>query len=477
MVLFRRWKVFVWASGLVFAAAILYATFGLKYEADLKVLVRKGRADAPVTAGENAPVDLTHLDVTEEELNSEVELLRDDDVLRKVAAENGLGQHDWLHFLRPWEGPAERGERAARRLGKKLDVEAMKKTNLIAVRYASDNPQVAAKVLHSVARAYLDKHMAVHRPRGEFRFFEQQMNDSRGQLETAKQKLLQFTAAHGVVVAAEQRDFALQKLSDTDGLYRQAQVDLQATRDRIRELRAELATMSERTTTQVRTSDNPDLLRALKSSLLDLQLKRTQLLTKFEPNHRLVQEVEQQIAQAQAAITAENRSPLRDETTDKNAHYEWAQSELQQAQVQLTSLEGRAAAERAEEAAYRAVTQQLGEDAITQDDLTATEKTAEDNYLLYVKKLEEARMDDALDQRGIVNVAIAEEPVAPLLPVWSAWMVLAVGLAGAGVAGTGAAFVADSLDPSFRTPDEVVAYLNAPVLASLPRSGKGKLSA
>lgn len=119
---------------------------------------------------------------------------------------------------------------------------------------------------------------------------------------------------------------------------------------------------------------------------------------------------------------------------------------------------------------YRATAKRLGEEAITQDDLVSTEKAAEENYLLFVKKQGEARMADALDERGIVNVAIAEQPVVPALPVWSAWAVVAVGFMAAGVAGTGAAFGADYLDPAFRTRDEVLAYLNAPVLASLPRS-------
>jgi polysaccharide biosynthesis transport protein len=222
---------------------------------------------------------------------------------------------------------------------------------------------------------------------------------------------------------------------------------------------------------------HPELLKALKSSLLELQLKRTQLLTKFEPSHRLVQEVEQQITQAEASIAAENALPLRDETTDKNAHYEWAKSELQQAQVQLKALQAREAATFTQEAAYRAMAGELGAAAITQDDLLSTEKAAQETYLLYVKKQEEARMDDALDERGIVNVAIAEHPVAPALPVWSTWMVLVIGLAAAGTAGTSAAFVADYMDPAFRTPDDVRAYLNAPVLASLPRRTRGNLSA
>ncbi len=475
MVLFRQRRAFVWGMGLVFAAAVLYAIVGTKYQANMKVLVRRGRADAPVSAAENAPLDLTRIAITEEELNSEVELLRDDEVLRRVVGETGAGGRDWFHFLRMGEGRAGRAERAARRLAQKLKVEPVKKTNLIAISYVADDPQVAEKVLRSLASVYLEKHMAVHRPSGEFRFFEQQTAESRRQLENSERRLLQFATAHGVVAAAQQRDLALQKLSELDASARQTRIERAETQQRVRELEDQVTKLPERTTTQVRTADNPELLKAVKSSLLELQLKRTQLLTKFEPTHRLVQEVEQQIVQTQAAITAENVSPVRDETTDKNAQYEWAKSELQRAQVQLKALEAREAATGAQQVAYRAITEKLGQDAITQDDLLSAEKAAQESYLLYVKKQEEARMDDALDQRGIVNVAVAEQPVAPALPVRSAWTVLAIGLIAAGVAGTGAAFTADYLDPAFRDPDDVIAYLNAPVLASLPKGQRGRL--
>jgi uncharacterized protein involved in exopolysaccharide biosynthesis len=477
MVLFRQRKVFVWVSGIVLVAAILYAIAGTKYEAKMTILVRHGRADAPVSAQENAPVDLTRLQVTEEELNSEVELLRDDEVLRKVVEASGRSGRDWFYVFHIWDGPAQQVERAARRLAKKLNVEATKKTNLITVSYAADDPQRAAKILQLVANAYLEKHTAVHRPTGEYGFFDQQKSESRLQLEEAKGKLLAFTERHGVVEAAQQRDLALQKLSEIDATHRQTQIDLAETARRVMELEGQLAKLPERTTTQVRISDNPDLMRAMKSSLLDLQLKRTELLTKFEPTHRLVQEVDKQIQQAESAIAAEILLPLRDETTDKNTHYEWAKSELQSAQVQLKALESRERAEATQESSYRNMAQQLGEDAVTQDELASTEKAAQDNYLLYIKKQEEARIDDALDQRGIVNVAIAQQPVAPALPLWSGFMVLAVGAVVAGVSGTGAAFTADYFDPAFRNPDDVLLYLNAPVLASLPKGVKGNLSA
>ena len=410
------------------------------------------------------------------QLNSEVELLRDDDVLRRVAEANDLAARDWLRWLRPREKKAARVERAAKKLARQLDVEPIKKTNLIAVSYDASDPQLAAHVLQSLASVYLEKHMEVHRPGGQLHFFDQQTGESRRQLEKENKKLMDFTKSRGVVMAAQQRDLALQRVDELEASYQQTQAEMSENEHRVEELRSQLR-LPERTTTQVRTADNPELLRALKASLLDLELKKTQLLTKFEPNTRLVQEVEQQILQAKATIAAERLTPLHDETTDQNVNYEWARAELQKAQVQMKGLEARQATTSVHLAGYRTLARQLGEDAILQDDLTSSEKAAQENYLLYVKKREEARMGDALDEGGIVNVAIAEQPVVPALPVWPAGVVVVVGFVAALTSGTGAAFAADYLDPALRTPDDVLACLEIPVLASLPEKMDRRLSA
>jgi len=394
-----------------------------------------------------------------------------------VVEANDLAAHDWLRWLRPHEQQAARVQRAAKKLASKLEVEPIKKTNLIAVSYGAADPQLAAHVLQSLASVYLEKHMEVHRPGGQLHFFDEQTGESRRQLEAAQGKLMEFTKSHDVVVAAQQRDLVLQRLNDVEASYRQTQVEMSDTEHRVHELREQLAKLPERTTTQVRTADNPELLRALKASLLDLELKKTQLLTKFEPSHRLVREVEQEITQAEGAIAEQKASPVRDETTDRDTNYEWAVAELQKAQVEMKGLEAREAATSAQLAGYRSLARELGEDAIVQDDLTSSEKAAQENYLLYVKKREEARMGDALDEGGIVNVAIAEQPVVPALPVWPAGVVVLVGFAAALGSGAGAAFAADYLDPALRTPEEVFRCLEIPVLASIPEEIEQRLSA
>ncbi len=477
IVLFRQRRLFVTVAGLIVILAVVYAFAGAKYRSHFTVLVRRGRADPPVTAQPNAPPDFSRVEVTEEELNSEVELLKDDDVLRRVAQINDLAALDWLRWLRPHEEEAARVQRAAEKLAHQLQVEAVKKTNLISVTYDAADPQLAARVLQSLSGAYLEKHMEVHRPGGQLRFFDQQTTESGRQLEEAEGKLLDFMKDHDVVQAAQQRDMVLQRLDETEANYRQTQIDMAETDHQIQELKAQLAKFPPRSTTLVRAADNADLLRSLKATLLDLQLKKTQLLTKFEPSHRLVQEIEQQIQLTQAAIATEMSAPVRDETSDKDSNYEWVQSQLQKAAVDMQGLQARQAKISAHLLQYRAMAKQLGVNAIVQDDLTSREKAAEDNYLLYVKKREEARMGDALDEGGIVNVAIAEAPVVPALPVWPPAGVIFVGFVGALAIGTGTAFTVDHLDPALRTPEEALECLEIPVLASIPEQMDRRLSA
>jgi uncharacterized protein involved in exopolysaccharide biosynthesis len=142
---------------------------------------------------------------------------------------------------------------------------------------------------------------------------------------------------------------------------------------------------------------------------------------------------------------------------------------LEKAEVELTALVARESALRSALASARSRARGLGAAAIEQQDLLRGMKTAEDGYLLYLRKSEEARIGDALDQRGIVNVTVAEPPIAPALPRYSLFTTLLLGLVAACLGAVAAAFVADYLDPAFRTPQELGECLRMPVLASLPK--------
>ena len=467
-VLFRQRRLALFSFMATFLAVLGYGVLAPSYQAHMNVLVRRGRVDPLVTPAPTPSPMFQRDEITDEELNSQVELLRDDEILRTVVQATAPAGSPW--YERYLGGSEEvRLARSVRRMARRLMVVPIRKTNIIQVDYSSSDPAQAAAVLHSLAHAYLERQQRVRRPSGEYEFFDQQVTQSRRGLLDAEFRLMDFSSDQGVVSAAQERDMALQKLSDAEANDRQTQVTIVETRRRIRDLESKLKSLPERTLTVIRNSDNPQLTEKMKSKLLELQLKRTELLTKFQPSYRLVQEIDQQIAETKASILGEEHSPLRDETTNQEPNHEWAKSELIKAQVELGTLEAHGQAVRIQVTGYREVAQRLGGNALRQGELLAELKVAEEKYLLYVNKREEARIENALDQGGILNVTIAEEPRVPALPARAGWVFGLIGVMLGSTLSTGLAFTADYLNPGFRTPDEVVDYLGVPVLASLPR--------
>ena len=282
-VLFRQRQVLLMSFGLIFGSFLLWGLFAPSYQAEMKVLVRRGRLDPILTPTPTQSPLIEDEVVNEEELNSEVELIQDHDILRTVVSNSGL----LAGWRMPWNlGGDDEGrlERGVRRLGRRLNVEAGKKSALITVTYDSSNPEQAARVLQCLAAAYLEKHQEVRRPSGQFDFFDHQVLESRRGMEQAEFQLMRFTESEGAVSASLERDIALKRFSDADANYRETGVALAETRERIRSLEATLKVLPTRATTVIRSSDNPQLLGEMKSKLLDLQLKRTDLLAKFQPS-------------------------------------------------------------------------------------------------------------------------------------------------------------------------------------------------
>lgn len=463
-VFFRYRRLWLFSFVVCFLAVCVYGLMARSYNAQMKFLVRRGRTD-PILAPTVSQTSLLRGEVSDEELNSEVELLRDDEILETVVRNSGLANPGAFRD----EDEATRVARAAQRLRRRLEVASVRRTTLISVAYSSSDPIEAARVLRCLAAAYLQRHARVRRPAREADFFDSQVARSRRSLEEIQSELINFSRDEGVVSAALQRDAIIQKLSEAEASYGQIQVSMAETARRIRTLESQLGSLPERTTTQIRSSDNPQLLEKVKSKLLELELKRTELLTKFEPSYRLVREVDQQIADTKASLAAEAQSPVLEQTTEQDRNREWAKAEWVKGQVEMSGLQARSAALNKLLSSYGQTAQRLGDRAIKQEELLRKVKTAEDQYLLYVNKREEARVGDALDQEGILNVSIAQQPTVPALPSRSTLTVGLMGLVFAGTLSTGLVFVADYFDPAFQTPDDVLAYLGTPVLASLPR--------
>jgi uncharacterized protein involved in exopolysaccharide biosynthesis len=477
---FRHQWLIVLSFVLILSMAFVFVTLRpATYEAQMKILVKRERVD-PLVSPDQSSQQAVWLGVTEEELNSEVELLKSRDLLGQVVVAAGLHERKGTGIRarlkqRIW-GQSEETEvkdrkiaSAVERVASQLEIQPLRKSAIIQVSYASPDPELAAAVLTTLADRYLDKHLAVHRPSGAFDFFEHETERYRGELALVQARLTEQNRQEAVISVHVEKENALRRAGDLEATEQATQAQIAETAARIQILEAQIASTPVRETTEVRRG--PALLpEQLHTMLATHELKRIELLRVFQPSYPLVQEVEAQIAKLQGAIAAVETSPMVDETTDRNPTYDYLKTELAKSRSELEGLRARATATARSLAVNRERALRLEQVALTQQPLVRAAAQAEQNYLTYSRKREESRIANALDAQRILNVAIAEKATVPFEPSGPPGLLLMlVGALCAGFVSVGLACAADYLDPSFRTPDEVQAFLGSPVLASIPR--------
>ena len=256
--------------------------------------------------------------------------------------------------------------------------------------------------------------MEVHRPPGTFAFFEQQSTNYRSGLQDAERKLANFNRTQNTVSAQTEKAAGEQKLVDFEASLHQTRTAIAATEGRLAMLTNQMASTPNRLTTQIKT--NSLMMQQLQSTLLTLELKRTEMAGKYSDNYLPLRNLQTQIAETKATIAKEEGGPIHDDTTDQNPTYQWLVGEIAKSRTDLESLKKQAAATEQQIRDYRSDLLVLDGKDVQQQDLIRAAKLQESNYLLYQNKREEARISDALDQKHISNVSVAEAATMPALP-------------------------------------------------------------
>ncbi len=472
---FRHRRAVIISFCCVFVAATLVAWVWAAryYVSTMQVVVEQDRSDPAITSAQVANVN-NNRPVTTDQVASEVALLQGDDMMRSIVATCGLVDDKWspmeMFSTDPKRRLAMRQEGAARGLAKKIKVEAASTSDVIDVKYGrTGEPEVPACVLQTLGKLYLEKHLLLQRPAGASDFFATETDKYHAALTEAESRLADFSHTAGVAAPDILRtDMAGQVAAAQAALY-QAKQAIAADGKRIENISQQLASTPARSSTVESSEAANLLLENLNATLLAGQLKRSELLMKYDPNYPLVKEADQEIAETKEAIANAEKAKYVNQTTDRDPTYELLREDKAKTEADLASQKATAAALVSSIQGMNAEMVSFDSDAVKQGALLREAKADEANYLLYLSKREQERTSDALDQKRIANVAIAVPAVVSLLPAHSPWLIMFLGLLGAVVIAIATAYIAEYLDPSFRTPDEVMETLKMPVLASMPK--------
>jgi uncharacterized protein involved in exopolysaccharide biosynthesis len=368
------------------------------YESQMTILVKNSRADLIVTPDGTA-MPIMNGEINDGQIGTEIQLLSSAELFGKVVDQCGLGGNT----------PASR-EKAVETLLKKVKIAPLLKSSMIRVRYASSDPKMSAQVLQSLADAYLEKHLQLHSSTGSLAMFQQQAEEYETKLREAEGRLIAFQKASGFVGAPEQKELLIRKVVEQQSALREAQANSIDTQKRIQALREQLTDQSPRITTQTRKIPNQYSVERLNTLIAELQNKRTDLLTKFKPNDRTIKEVDQQIADTRAALDNAQKLNSYEVATDVNPLRQSIQLELSHAEAAGDGLRGRVSELHSQTQQYRAELEKLEDIRPGEQELLREIKVAEDNFMLYSRKREEARIGEVMDKQKLSNVTISEAP-------------------------------------------------------------------
>ena len=397
--------------------AVVAVTLSLpkRYESTMKVLVKKERADLLVTPGHTSEMTPAP-DVTEADLNSEVELLRSGDILRPVVLQCGLEKREINGVQAAGPSSPEAEEKALRKLQKELQVSPVRKSNVIQISYLDRDPATAASVLRELSTRYLDAHLSLHGAPGSYDFFRDQSARHQKELNDAENALESYSKKNGLFVIDEQKDLLLRQITEAQTNLDSLQAQIRGDNDRIVQVRQSLKSISPRIVTQSKVLPNQTSVERLHTMLAELRNKRTDALTKFRPDDRMVVDLDQQIADTQTALDRASKISAVEQATDVNPLTQELESDLAKADADRATARAKAESLQISLSGYRSKLAGITGSTNDYDALNRKVTEAKQTYLLYKQKEEEARIAGLLDSQKIANVAIAETPREAVLP-------------------------------------------------------------
>lgn len=351
------------------------------------------------------------------------------------------------------------------------------KTVAFRLHYAGRDRATVADVTNAIAAFYVQQndHIRTQEAAQTTQFLKTQLDEAKKALDEQEQSVRSYNTRH---VGQLPQQFEL-NLASLDRLNTQLRLNgerqLRAIEERAR--MADDAMILEGTAAPVTATGEPDRAR---ERLLKLQQDLRQVETQFTDKHPDVQRLRDEIARIERTLPAEPEAkpaPVAGEATE-------TVSRLRRSRRQsITALDAELEQLKQEEGTLRAsiasVESRLQSMPARQQELALVSRdrqTAKDLYDSLLKRYEEAQLVESMeaDRQGerfrILEAAVAPEgPTAPNRPfILLLGVLAAIGLAGAAVV------AAEQIDTSFHSLDELKAFTNVPVLATVPVIGAGR---
>lgn len=450
----------------IFAAGLAFAfTLPKTYKAHSSLLVKLGQEyvyqPRAGDAGRGAILD------NEQVIQAEIEILSSANLKQKVVDAIGLKRLFPDLAKQYAAAPADRAKyqgEAVKALEQQLKVGTAPETPVIRLEYAHKDPVMAAEVLNRLVDEYLQYRRQVLSdvlpP-----LLAEQRRSFQARLGVADEAYQAFLEAHRIGdFDAEKTALSALHSALTDEAYR---VDARAeeVRGRLDALAAELRRVQPEVNLQ------RDVNNTSADKLLQLKLEREELLARYTPTARPVQEIDGRIAQLEALIASGRASGEGARRFGINPVHQTLQTETLQLQAEAASLRERRAA----------LAQQIAEVtdrrfAMTEleprfRELTREKDALDQNLRAFVLREQESQAAQAIASKVNENIRVVTRAIRPTEGSSLRAPVAILSLLFAGFTALCVGLLRIFLRRGFSTSTSAARTLDLPVLATAPVKG------
>ena len=502
IVVFRERRFILWIFSLILAAGVLVSLkLGTVYTAEARVLVLPSRDYVLRPEVGDLGVNMAMGD--DRIVRSETEIFKNSQLVERVIEEIGLDQFypdsgvngseardSWL--ARRWRalrglfggaepaagatgdlGPDPLAEQERKRLDQavvrftaSLDVLPVKDSSVIHLTFSDENPGIAADALNRLILVYLEQRRSVFEL-SRSQVFIQQRDNFAQRLNRAEQDLEAFKLKYDISAFADQKSLLLRQQAEV-------QNDKMDTATRLREVEGRLNTIRNQLVTVPREiplfaeSGQQDARDTARATLVTLEARRNELLTKFSETSKFITDLDDQIVKLRAIVTATPPKQSLSRRTGRNPLYDELNADLVRRESEAAALGAR---QKSLDAQLTRLTQRLAEfDRLERDfnALMLQRALLEKNLQTYAQKAEEALIQEELDRQKTANVRVIEQAQTPRQGRSLRMIVLALALVGGLVIALALAFLKDFFREVLISPEDAERALRLPVLVAAP---------
>ena len=434
------------------------------YEATATVLV-KPFIDPNLLLETTAPMRVQP--VTAEDVNSEIQILQSDEVLRRVVKELKLDEGRLPDNLLAraikimikavkatmvvlgLSEPVDPVDAAVISLGEDLTVEPVTMSDMISVSILGDDPEMAAKIINTVVNSYIDHHIEVHKAVGGEAFYSKQATLFGDQLKQAEDELNAFQTQWSIVEIQGQQAANLELiriLRETLGQLRGKLAELGI---KVQSLDKNMANPKEVQAMTEELRESPTLVELTKA-IIPMIVEKYRIAQLYPKNSVEYKDTAKQVASFEKEIDTYRRQVLAGMQYDQSALLE--HEKTISAQIEQVQNENRT----------------LTENMTQFTRLKRNVQQLEKNYLLYKDKTEEARITERKNEERVANVAVASWAFTPSVPYFpKKFLMLLAAIVIGVITGIGASFAAYYLDHTIKRPEDLDRICEIPVIAVL----------